>query len=83
MLEAKVNKGGVSLKCCGEIAEIAADIAMIVNGIYSQIQGKEEKEAFKADIQFILVSDSTVWTKTRKGTGVYMTFPVSREEESE
>lgn len=83
MLEAKVNKGSVSLKCCGEIADIAADIAMIVNGIYSQIQGEEEKEAFKAGIRFILVSDPTVWTKTRKGTGVYMVLPVSREEESE
>lgn len=83
MLEAKVNKGSVHLKCCGEIADIAADIAMLVNGIYNQIQGKEEKEAFKADIRLVLVSDPIVWTETRKGTGVYMVLPVSREEESE
>lgn len=82
MLKAEVNKGKVSLKCCGEIAEIAADIAMIVNGIYSQIQGEEEKEAFKAGIQFILASDPTVWNETRKGTGVYMVLPKFRGEES-
>lgn len=83
MLEAKVNKGSVRLKCCGEIAEIAADIAVIVNGIYSQIQEEEEKKLFKDGIRFLLANDTTVWTETRKWTGVYMVLPTSREEESE
>lgn len=83
MLEAKVNKGSVHLKCCGEIAEIAADIAVIVNGIYSQIQEEEEKKLFKGCIRSLLENDAKVWTETRKGTGVYMVLPTPREEESE
>lgn len=77
-----MNKSSVHLKCYGEIAEIAVDITMIVNGIYSQIPGEEEKKLFKCGIRSLLGNDTIVWTEPAKGTGVYMVLPESREEES-
>lgn len=82
MLEAKVNKGRVQLKCCGEMAEIAADIMMIVTGIYSQIEGEEEKEAFRFGMRMIMM-DSKSWEDTMERRGVCIVIPHRREERND
>lgn len=56
---------------------------LIVNSIYSQIEGEEEKEAFKFAFQLITMSSTKVWEDAPKGTGVYMAIPKRREERND
>ena len=81
MLKAKVtthdNTHDVSIKASGSVAELAEDIAKIMNALYTQIRAGDEEDAekFRFFLSRLTDDDSPVWIPTSPDTGLSIITP--------
>lgn len=75
MIKAEVNKTQTHIEVKGTLADIAAEIGIIVNSIYKTIRRRKTGEVFKCAMQCLMEENAPTWHAIPSGTGVYMEMP--------
>ena len=88
MLEIKVgrSKGGAASTCTasGDIIEISADVALVINGIYSQLSHSDPMLAqiFRYNLTKLIIDpQNPVWNTAAPGDGMCIIQPKNHKEE--
>lgn len=82
MIDYKVNGDKVGhLKCAGGLADVAAEVGMLVNKIYAASckAAPEAAAEFKAAVQIMMCDDSPVWEPDEHIEGIFMARRVQEE----
>lgn len=83
MIVAKINGPKAYVQASGDVIELAAEVASMVQGMYQTIENEKVKAGFKDAVQRMLDDGSPAWkpvraSKTGRMTAVYM--EADREE---
>lgn len=85
MLEVKCGHGkGVICTASGDIVEISADVALVINGIYSQLAHSDPvlAQIFRYNLtKLINDPQNPVWNTSAPGDGMCIIQPKNHEEE--
>lgn len=70
MIEAKIDKGNISIECSGNLSELTADVLTLINTIYDQLPYDEAKQDFKDciinNIKFAFMNDNELDKTVKK-----------------
>lgn len=71
------NTMKVSVNASGSVAELAEDIARLMNALYTQIRAGDEEDAekFRYFLSRLTDDDSPVWIPTSPDTGLSIITP--------
>ena len=77
MIVAKIKGNSVYVQAGGNVIELAAEVASLVQSMYQTIENEKVKAGFKKAVQRMLDDGSPTWkpvqaSKTGKMTAVYM-----------